>query len=808
MVWQYNPYALPLFFAASISVGLALFMLRRRTIVARAFTVLLLLIAEWSLTDGLELMSADLPSILLWDKATFFGLVTVPVACLIFVLVYTGRDRWLSKRTVSLLLLVPAITLLLRWTDATYHLIYAELTLTTSYGLHIIEGTYGIGFYLGAGYSYVLMVFALMSLLKQLKKSQGLQRQQSLTLMFSFLVPFVASAFDVLNFNFPFDFAPLALTFSGLGIFWAVFRFRLLELMPVAREIIIRDMADGVIVFDSHNQLVDINPAGEQIFGPTSELIGRSAVDFLNEHGLKHSYFANASSEISLNVNGIDRSFDLTFSDLRDQIGNLIGRVGVLRDVTKLAASERKYRLILDNMADTVFTIDLEGRLTFVSPQTHMMTGYPEQQLLSMNIRQLIAPEDLPRVIERLGARSRGETKFSPLQIGLIRADGTRLPIEIHTKLLTDRNKPIGVQGVARDVSDRKRMEDALRLSEERLKTVFQSVNVGILIIDPLRHVIVDVNPVALRMLGARKEQVIGAVCHQFICPTEQGNCPISDLGQKVDNAERKLLRVDGTPISVLKSVTAIMNGSEYLLESFIDISERKRLEEQLVDAQRLATIGETTTMVGHDLRNPLQTMSSTAYLARKLVASDKAEDRQRAIGLLSNLDEIIMYMDKIVSDLQDYARPVGADLVNTNLPDLVSSTVSSVTIPENVQVTVDIRSEPSQLMIDPTLIRRVLTNLILNAVQSMSNGGRLTIEGSNGNDLIAFAVRDTGAGIAPEIIGRIFDPFFTTKAQGQGLGLPVCRRLIEAQGGSIDVVSQVGVGSTFTFRIPIKTNQ
>jgi len=411
-------------------------------------------------------------------------------------------------------------------------------------------------------------------------------------------------------------------------------------------------------------------------------------------------------------------------------------------------------------------------------------------------------------VIERLAARSRGETEFSPLQIDLIRADGTRLPIEIHTKLLTDGNKPIGVQGIARDVSDRKRMEDALRLSEERLKTVFQSVNVGILLIDPLRHVIVDVNPVALRMLGARKEQVIGAVCHQFICPTEQGNCPISDLGQKVDNAERKLLRVDGTPISVLKSVTAIMNGSEYLLESFIDISERKRLEEQLVDAQRLATIGETTTMVGHDLRNPLQTMSSTAYLARKLVASDKAEDRQHAIGLLSNLDEIIMYMDKIVSDLQDYARPVGAYLVNTNLPDLVSSTVSSVTIPENVQVTVDIRNEPSQLMIDPTLIRRVLTNLILNAIQSMSNGGKLTIEGSNGNDLIAFAVRDTGAGIAPEIIGRIFDPFFTTKAQGQGLGLPVCRRLVEAQGGSIDVISQVGVGTTFTFRIPIKTNQ
>ena len=145
--------------------------------------------------------------------------------------------------------------------------------------------------------------------------------------------------------------------------------------------------------------------------------------------------------------------------------------------------------------------------------------------------------------------------------------------------------------------------------------------------------------------------------------------------------------------------------------------------------------------------------------------------------------------------------------MVNTSLPDLVSAIVSSVKIPSNVQVAVDIRTEPSQLMLDPTLIRRVLTNLILNAIQAMPNGGKLTIKGAKEGNSIAFAVRDTGVGIAPETIGKIFDPFFTTKAQGQGLGLPVCKRLVEAHGGTIDVMSRIGEGSTFTFRIPTKSD-
>jgi len=155
--------------------------------------------------------------------------------------------------------------------------------------------------------------------------------------------------------------------------------------------------------------------------------------------------------------------------------------------------------------------------------------------------------------------------------------------------------------------------------------------------------------------------------------------------------------------------------------------------------------------MVGHDLRNPLQAMTSTLYVARKLATSDKVEDRKQAAGMLGMLDDAIEYMDKIVSDLQDYARPVGADRVETSLPDLVRATVSNVKIPGNVDVAVNIGYELSNVKLDPALFRRVLTNLILNAVQAMPNGGKLTITGSKNGGSLNVAVRDTGVGVAPE---------------------------------------------------------
>ena len=161
--------------------------------------------------------------------------------------------------------------------------------------------------------------------------------------------------------------------------------------------------------------------------------------------------------------------------------------------------------------------------------------------------------------------------------------------------------------------------------------------------------------------------------------------------------------------------------------------------------------------------------------------------------------------MDKIVSDLQDYARPVKPMPVEIGLHQLINKTLSSLTVPENVKVSIVVEKDFPKLMLDPTLMQRVFSNLITNAVQAMPNGGKLTIRASKKEETTLISIEDTGAGISDENLSKLFTPLFTTKAKGQGFGLPVCKRMVEAHDGNITVESKVGKGSTFTVEIPLR---
>ena len=225
--------------------------------------------------------------------------------------------------------------------------------------------------------------------------------------------------------------------------------------------------------------------------------------------------------------------------------------------------------------------------------------------------------------------------------------------------------------------------------------------------------------------------------------------------------------------------------------------------QKRLQEVKSLAAMGEAAAMVGHDLRNPLQATTTTLYLAKKLLGSHEPENRDQALKLLDDLDGQVYYMDKIVTDLQNYARPVNIDLVETNLAELMNEAISTVQIPPGVETSTKIEGELTRAMVDADLLKRILVNLVLNAVQAMPNGGKLTLTAQASGGSVTFSVQDTGVGIAAENLSKVFKPFFTTKAQGQGLGLAVCKRLVEAQAGTISVQSQLGGGSAFTIQIP-----
>jgi len=208
---------------------------------------------------------------------------------------------------------------------------------------------------------------------------------------------------------------------------------------------------------------------------------------------------------------------------------------------------------------------------------------------------------------------------------------------------------------------------------------------------------------------------------------------------------------------------------------------------------------------VGHDLRNPLQTVVNLLYLANSKLSMNLTESDYNGLkNILTQLEKQAEYMDKIVSDLQDYSKPMSVQPVLTKIRPLIEDTVSAISIPESVKVVIEVAKGSNPAMLDPALTKRVLTNLVINAVQAMPNGGLLSITASRKDSDFLLSVSDTGVGIPEENLEKIFRPLFTTKAKGQGFGLAVCKRIVEAHGGHILVESTVGKGSSFIIKIPV----
>jgi signal transduction histidine kinase len=234
-----------------------------------------------------------------------------------------------------------------------------------------------------------------------------------------------------------------------------------------------------------------------------------------------------------------------------------------------------------------------------------------------------------------------------------------------------------------------------------------------------------------------------------------------------------------------------------------------RRYRSLLKENERMAAIGETAAMVGHDLRNPLQVIVGSIDLIRKRLNKRRDSEGDSSDGReiekwVDKIDAQTDYMNKIITDLQDYSRNIQPTLEEANVESLMGDVVSSVEIPDGVEVSVVLDEGLPDMSVDETLMKRLFTNLVLNAVQAMPDGGSLSIRGSLQGDDVLISVEDTGVGIREENLTMIFKPLFTSKAKGTGFGLPVCKRIVDAHGGTISVESEEGVGSTFTVKLPI----
>jgi signal transduction histidine kinase len=227
----------------------------------------------------------------------------------------------------------------------------------------------------------------------------------------------------------------------------------------------------------------------------------------------------------------------------------------------------------------------------------------------------------------------------------------------------------------------------------------------------------------------------------------------------------------------------------------------------QLRDAERLATIGSTAGMVGHDIRNPLQAIVGDLYLAKSdLAAMPESEEKEGLQESLAEIEKNVEYIDKIVQDLQDFAKTLKPVAQETDLEEVCNEVLFKSDIEENVEASYEVQNEAKKLISDPDLLKRILSNLVSNAIQAMPMGGKLMIRAFKDADAVVITVEDTGVGIPEEVRPKLFTPLFTTKARGQGFGLAVIKRMTEALGGSVTFESEVGKGTKFVVRFPQKS--
>ena len=366
--------------------------------------------------------------------------------------------------------------------------------------------------------------------------------------------------------------------------------------------------------------------------------------------------------------------------------------------------------------------------------------------------------------------------------------------------------------------------------------SILKLVPVGIIILESPNGKITYANDRAIELYGANP---IGFETHDHstkimkllkpngeIYPPEKLPANRALNGEKIFNDEAIIERSNGSRILISSTSAPLTDAKGEIIGSvaiFEDITEKRELEdkldlhmkhleklvshqvEQLKNAERLSAIGQTAGMIGHDIRNPLQSLWNETYLTKKDIGHlPESEVKSSIKESISNMEEELSYIDKIVSDLQDFAKTPKPTLEQVAVEKIINEVILNMDIPDTIQVSLLLEDGSLALNADPTYVKRILSNLISNAIQAMANGGTISIKVKRNIDKALLTVEDTGQGIPLEVRDKVFMPLITTKAKGQGFGLAIVKKLAEALNGNVTFESELGKGTRFNIELPL----
>jgi PAS domain S-box-containing protein len=270
----------------------------------------------------------------------------------------------------------------------------------------------------------------------------------------------------------------------------------------------------------------------------------------------------------------------------------------------------------------------------------------------------------------------------------------------------------------------------------------------------------------------------------------------------KKEKSRDEILFKDGRVLDRYSAPLIFPNGDYFgRIWFFRDITDRKRMEEQLVRQEKLAVLGQLAGGVGHELRNPLGVIKNSVYFLNMVLESQDPELKET----LKILEKEVAISERIITSLLDFARAKPPLCRKVDIHQILREALSPVNVPENITVEYPVVKSLPRVLADPDQLDQVFKNIILNAVQAMPRGGRLMIKSETQEPgWVAVSIADTGVGILEENIEKIFEPLFTTKAKGIGLGMAISKTFVEGHGGSIEIQSEAGKGTTCTVKLPV----
>jgi PAS domain S-box-containing protein len=495
-----------------------------------------------------------------------------------------------------------------------------------------------------------------------------------------------------------------------------------------------------------------------------------------------------------------------------------------------LQESERKYRLLSDNVRDVIWTRDMNLRLTYTSPSIVEQQGYTVEESMARTPEETWSPDSLKLVGKALTEELEIEKKEKKdlsrsrtLEVRVNCKDGSTIWTEAKMSFLRDqKGHPTGIIGVTRDISDRKQAEEALRESEEKYRTVLEA-NPNPVIVYDIEGKVIYFNPAFTRVFGWTLAERLGNKMDIFV-PEEawkETKMMIKKVlaGEMFSSIETLRYNKKGEiiPVSVSGAIYKDKNGNPIgSVINLRDISHQKKLEAQLQQAQKMEAIGTLAGGIAHDFNNILSSVIGYTELA--------LDNEKRGTFQHKNLQQILYSGNRakdLVKQILTFSRQVDQKQKPIQVKPIVKEVLKMLraTIPSTVEIEQIVQSN-ALVMGDPTQIHQILMNLCANAAHAMEdNGGLLTVRLldaeldsdfiSNHPDLkpgpyINLTVTDTGHGISPDVVKKIFDPFFTTKEKGTGMGLSVVHGIVRSHGGDIYVYSEPGKGSTFKVCLPV----